>query len=110
MSTYTWSFGAEGSGLHFTIAYNEADGTFTVTSLEGSFDLNALWFSDGGTTSDGYTLVKSDNSLNMNGSNTVWDDDGNATSEKIVWDDYAKLSSTGLGTEGEDKASFISAG
>jgi VCBS repeat-containing protein len=110
MSTYTWEFGAEGSGLHFTIAYNEADGTFTVTSLEGSFDLNALWFSDGNTTSDGYTLVKSDSSLNMNGSNTIWEDDGTATSEKIIWDDYAKLSSPGLGTEGEDKDSFISAG
>src|SRR5687768_18016987 len=110
MSTYQWSYGAEGTGLHFTITYDPAgEGSFTVTSLEGSFDLNALWFS-GDTIEGDTTLVKSDSSLNMNGSNTVWDDDGNATSEKIVWDDYAKISSTGLGSEGEDKASFVSEG
>lgn len=110
MASYTWEYGAAGSGLHFTITYNDADGTFTVTSLEGSFDLNALWFSDGNTTSDGYTLAKGDNSLNMNGSNEVWADDGTSSMEKITWDDYAKLSSTGLGAEGESKASFISDG
>lgn len=108
MASYTWEFGAEGSGVHFTIVYD--NGEFVVTSLEGSFDLNALWFSDGDGASEGYSLVKSDNSLNMNGSNTVWDDEGNATSEKIVWDDYARLSSTGLGSEGEDKHSFIGDG
>jgi hypothetical protein len=108
MSTYQWEYGAEGSGLHFTITYDDDTGEFTVHSLEGSFDLNALWFSNGDDAVDGDTkLVKSDSSLNMNGSNTVWDDDGNATSEKIVWDDYAKLSSTGLGSEGEDKSTFI---
>jgi Ca2+-binding RTX toxin-like protein len=110
MATYEWEYGAAGSGLHFTITYNDADGTFTVTSLEGSFDLNALWFSDGDLTSDGYALSKGDNSLNMNGSNEVWDGDGNASMEKITWDDYAKLSSPGLGTEGENKDSFIGDG
>ena len=25
MSTYTWEFGAEGSGLHFTIVYDDAE-------------------------------------------------------------------------------------
>ncbi|MGQ0523738.1 MAG: Ig-like domain-containing protein [Betaproteobacteria bacterium] len=107
-TTYTWEFGAAGSGLHFSITYDTELNTFTVTSSEGSFDLNALWFSDGGT-SDGYTLTKSDSSLNMNGSNTVWDD-GTATSEKIAWDDYLKLSSTGLGSLGTEKNTFISDG
>jgi hypothetical protein len=111
MSTYTWEFGSEGSGLHFTIVYDDVSGQFSVNSLEGSFDLNALWFSNGDSTVDGSTtLVKSDSSLNMNGSNTVWDDEGNATSEKITWDSYLKLSSTGLGSEGEDKCTFISEG
>jgi hypothetical protein len=97
MATYTWEYGSEGSGLHFTIVYNTSDSTFTVKSLEGSFDLNALWWDDGSTTSDGVpTLSKSDNSLNMNGS-------GNED-----WDGYAKLSNTGLGSEGENKTSFIS--
>ncbi|WP_180683689.1 hypothetical protein [Tepidicella baoligensis] len=110
MATYTWSFGAAGSGLHFTIVYDTGNQQFTVNSLEGSFDLNALWFSDGNATSDGFSLAKSDNSLNMNGDNTVWDDDGNATTAKIVWDSYLKLSSTGLGKEGTNKSSFISEG
>jgi hypothetical protein len=109
MATYKWEFGAEGSGFYFTIEFDQEAGTFKVTSHEGSFDLNALWFSDGDTTVDGDTkLSKQDNSLNMNGSTTVWDEDGNATSEKVVWDDYAKVSSPGLGSEGEDKKSFIS--
>lgn len=110
MFTYTWSYGAENSGLHFTIAYDTSTHEFTVTSLQGSFDLNALWFSDGNTTSDGFTLVKSENSLNMNGSNTVWEGDGTSSTEKITWDDYQKLSSTGLGSEGTSKETFISDG
>lgn len=110
MATYTWEFGAAGSGLHFNVVYDDGTKKFTITSSEGSFDPNALWFSDGDGESDGFTLAKSDNSLNMNGSNTVWDDDGNATSEKIVWDDYQKLSSTGLGPDGTDKATFVSVG
>lgn len=111
MATYTWEFGAAGSELYFTVVYDTATNEFTVNSLEGSFDLNALWFSNGDDIVDGDTkLAKSDNSLNMNGSNTVWDDDGNATSEKIAWDSYAKLSNPGLGAEGEDKASFIGDG
>ena len=109
MSTYTWEFGAEGSGLHFTVVYDSDANTFTVNGLEGSFDLNALWFSDGDGTSDGYTLTKSDSSLNMNGSTTVWDE-GTSTTEKITWDDYQKLSSTGLGSEGVDKDTYITAG
>lgn len=110
MATYTWEYGAAGTGLHFTITYSDADGTFTVTSQEGSFDLNALWLSDGDLTSDGYALSKGDNSLNMNGANEVWADDGTSSMEKITWDDYAKLSSLGLGQEGESKASFIGDG
>jgi hypothetical protein len=96
MSTYTWEYGSAGSGLHFTIVYDDVAQTFTVTSLEGSFDLNALWFSDGADGGEGdTTLTKKDNSLNMNG-----------TGEE--WDDYEKLSSTGLGPEGEAKYTFIS--
>lgn len=96
MTTYTWEFGADGSGLHFTVTF---DGTqFTIESLEGSFDLNALWFSDGDTLKEGdTTLTKSDNSLNLNGTG-------------IVWDDYYKVSSAGLGTAGETKTSFVSEG
>ena len=109
MATYTWHFGSATAGLQFTILYDDATSEFTVTSLLGSFDLNALWFSDGNTTSDGYVLVKSDNNLNMNGANTVWDD-GTSSAQLIVWDDYSKLSSPGLGSEGTNKISFINDG
>jgi hypothetical protein len=109
MTTYTWEYGSLDAGLEFTITYDDTTSEFTVTSLTGSFDLNALWFSDGNTTSDGYTLAKSDSSLNMNGPDTVWDD-GTSSLQTIVWDDYGKLSSTGLGSAGENKDSFISSG
>ena len=45
----------------------------------------------------------------MNGDNTIWAD-GTSTLEPIVWDDYAKLSSPGLGVEGTNKTSFIGSG
>jgi hypothetical protein len=108
MATHTWEYGSLAAGLQFTITYDDAAEEFTVTSQTGSFDLNALWFSDGNSTSDGYTLVKSDNSLNMNGTNIVWDD-GTSSSQTIVWDDYAKLSKPGGGNV-QDKIGFISEG
>lgn len=110
MATYTWEYGAAGTGLQFTIVFDTGTNQFTVTSHEGSFDLNALWWGDDEADGSAPALSKADNSLNMNGGNTVWDDDGNATSEKIDWDGYQKLSNPGLGTAGEDKASFISTG
>lgn len=110
MATYTWNYGAAGSGLHFTIVFDTDTNKFTVTSHEGSFDLNALSWGDDVDDGAEPVLSKADNSLNMNGANTVWDDDGNATSEDIDWDGYQKLSKPGLGTEGEDKSSFISEG
>jgi hypothetical protein len=93
MTTFTWDYGSAAAGLDFTIVFDDSNDTFTVTSQTGSFDLNALWVSDGNTTSDGYTLAKSDSSLSMNGSDTVWDN-GTSSLQKIVWDDYGKLSST----------------
>jgi len=110
MTTYTWDFGSADAGLKFIVEWDDLSQEFTVTSLLGSFDLNALWFSNGDATIDGNTtLVKSDNSLNMKGDNIVWDGT-NAITEAIVWDDYAKLSNTGLGSDGTDKVSFISDG
>src|SRR6476620_170393 len=109
MTTYTWEYGSVESGLQFTIVFDDETDQFTVKSLTGSFDLNALWLSDVSATSDGYTLVKFDNNLNMNGDNTIWAD-GTSTLEPIVWDDYAKLSSPGLGVEGTNKTRFIGSG
>jgi hypothetical protein len=97
MASYTWEFGEAGSGVHFTIVYDIDAGTFTVQSLEGEFDLNALWWNDGVDDGAGVDLAKKDNSLNMNG-----------TGED--WDGVAKLSDTGLGKEGDQKDTFISEG
>jgi hypothetical protein len=98
MSIYVWEYGAQDTGLHFTITYDSDAQTFEVTSLEGKFDLNALWWDNGTDDNADVSLSKSDSSLNMNGS----------TSND--WDGYAKLSNAGLGTLGEDKHSFISSG
>ncbi|MFN3547991.1 MAG: hypothetical protein ACK4U0_10920 [Mesorhizobium sp.] len=98
MATYTWEYGAAGTGLHFTIVYDIDAGTFTVNSLEGKFDLNALWWDDGENDGAGVKLSKSDNALNMNGSDS---DD---------WDGMMKLSNAGLGKEGENKTTFVSEG
>lgn len=66
-ATTTWTFGKEGSGLYFTIV-RDASGAFSVSMLEGSMDLNALWFSDGDARREGqYSLSKNDSSLSMNG-------------------------------------------
>ena len=94
--SYQWDFGSVESGLQFKVVF---DGTnFTVTCISGYMDLNALWFSDGDKTVEGtVTLTKSDSSLNLNGTG-------------ITWDDYYKVSSTGLGSAGEDKASYLTAG
>ncbi|MDD2842294.1 MAG: hypothetical protein PHD18_07825, partial [Tolumonas sp.] len=101
MTTYNWEFGSLDAAVHFTISYDSAIGSFIVFCDKGSFNLGALWFSDGDSTKDFTTLLaKSDNSLNMNGTSTVWSDDGTTTQEKIVWDDYAKPLSPTLITEG----------
>lgn len=100
MATYTWEFGSSEEGLWFTVLYNDITGQFTVNMIEGVMDLNALWFSNGDGTSDGYSLVKSDNGLNMNGTTEVWADDGTSDGGKIVWDDYQKTSATGVSEDG----------
>ena len=110
MTTYVWNFGSDATGLKFSVSFDGSQ--FTVTVETGYLNVNALWFSDGNSSSDGFTLPKTDSSLNMNGSNTVWayDEDGNpvTTSEKTVWDEYLKISSTGLTSTPPD--SYIVAG
>ncbi|WP_448681707.1 VCBS domain-containing protein [Pseudomonas nicosulfuronedens] len=94
--SYQWDFGSAESGLQFKVVYDDTG--FTVTCLTGHMDLNALWFSDGDKNVEGtVTLSKADNSLNLNGTG-------------VTWDDYFKVSSTGLGSAGENKASFLTAG
>jgi Ca2+-binding RTX toxin-like protein len=68
---------------------------FNVKCLEGSGDVNAIWWSNGDTDVDGnVTLAKSDSALNMNGT-------------KVTWDGYDYVSSAGLGSDGTNKFSFL---
>lgn len=97
MAFYTWGFGVAGSGLHATVVYDSALERFEVQMLEGSMDLNALWFSDGNAVSSGYSLSRADNSLNMNGT-------------AVAWDSYLKVSRVGLGADGDGKSSYLTAG
>ena len=102
MSLY--EYGSDASGLCFTIdaVANGSGGTnFTVHVLTGSLNLNAVYWSDGDSTKEGtlidFTGAKSENSLNMNGANVVWNDDGTSTIAKEVYDGGIKLSDAGLG-------------
>src|SRR5262245_52264228 len=111
MSIY--EYGSDASGLHFTITTkaNALTGVtdFIVNVITGSLNLNAVYWSNGDTVNDaigsdgqandliGFTGAKSENSLNMNGSNVVWNDDGTFTAAKEVYDGGIKLSDAGLG-------------
>ena len=84
--TKTFDIVYQGLNLQI-VAVDNADGTvdFTVTSLVGSADINALYWNDGDAiggegTLIGFTGAISENSLNMNGSNVLWDDIGTSTS------------------------------
>ena len=79
---YSWTYGAAGTGLSFEVTYTN-DGDVSLSMLEGSMDLNALWFAPAGAAGSDITLEGKDNSLNMNGI-------------PIAWNSYAKISDTGL--------------
>jgi uncharacterized repeat protein (TIGR01451 family) len=110
-----YKFGSPGSGLEFEIdAIPDGLGgtTFTVHVITGSLNLNALYWGDGDSTAGesfkkGFTGANSENSLNMNGANVVWDDNGNSTGKQITYDGGVKLSDAGLG---HGTATFLEAG
>lgn len=89
------------SGLTLQInAIDNGDGTtkFIVSCISGAADINALYWNDGVADGNNFDLgTKKDNSLNMNG-----------TGED--WDGGVKVSSTGLGSEGTAKPSYLTTG
>lgn len=100
-----FSFGAEGSGLYFTIVITVLNGVATaeVKMIEGTMDLNALYWSDGDETAGEGSMAgftKKDSALNMNGA------EGSAQ----AWDGGQKLSNAGLGSAGTEKSTFLSTG
>lgn len=108
MATTTWAFGSLGSGFYATVTFDGVN--FKISCIEGAFDLNALWFSDGDGTSGegGATLKRGDASLSMDGTKAKCPMDGT----KVKWDDYAKLSSPGSKIEklNSCKSTFLTAG
>ena len=104
MSLY--EYGSAASGLQFTInTVANPDGStgFTVHVIQGSLNLNAVYWSDGDlvakeSTSTGFIGTKAENALNMNGSNVLWNDDGTSTVKDETYDGGVKLSDAGLGS------------
>jgi hypothetical protein len=97
IKNYTISY----SGLELQVdAIDNGDGTtqIVIKCITGYADINALYWNDGVADNDDFSLgTKKDNSLNMNG-----------TGEN--WDGGVKLSSTGLGTAGTSKDTYLTAG
>jgi hypothetical protein len=95
-------------GLVFSVRVFEVDGVFKaeVTVEEGFADFNAIYWGDdvaGNSDFDGFG--GRDKSLNMNGA-----EGSTFEGEAVEWDGAEKLSSAGLGKEGVNKATFLSAG
>jgi Cadherin domain len=102
MADTNWTFGTQGSGNYFTISFNGT--ALTVNMIEGSMDVNALWFSDRDSRREGsYSVSRGDSALKM-------PERIGGREYEICWDDTVKLSSTGLGTAGVNKATFLTAG
>ena len=85
-------------------AVDMGDGTtsFSIKCLSGSADVNALYWHDDVDDGSSWSVYddtgnKADKSLNMNG-----------TGED--WDGGVKLSSPGLGTDGTNKSTYLTAG
>lgn len=99
MTTYNWKFETTDGLIHADIWYDTETKQFTIASIKGSFDLNALWVSDGDKTAGegGITLSKNEKSIAMSGI-------------KMTWDDVGILSMPGKPTDVQGKPSYIAEG
>jgi hypothetical protein len=99
----TFSYAEE--GLAYTVnIYEDPEnaGQFLadITVDEGAMDVNAIYLGDDDASGDSEML---NGPLNMNGATTS---DG----EQVQWDQAVELSRPGLGSEGEDKETYVTAG
>lgn len=101
MSTHSKVFTYEVEGLSYTITVYEENGAFLadITVLDGAMDVNAIYFGDDDFSGRGESLS---GPLNMNGARL----DG----ERVQWDAATELSRPGLGSEGEDKETYLQTG
>jgi hypothetical protein len=95
----TFTIEIEGLKLDVQAVYNPNTGNteVVITAIEGHADLNAFYWANDVDEQIFSGFIKQDSSLNMNGVD-------------VDWVDAIKLSSTGLGWEGTDKETYISAG
>jgi len=101
MSVHSKVFSYDVDGLSYTVTVYEEDGEFRadINVLEGSMDVNAVYFGDDEMSGKSAGLK---GPQNMNGARH----DG----EKVQWDDAVDLSKPGLGPEGDDKDTYLSTG
>lgn len=95
------TFTYQEDGLAYTVVVDlNADGEYqaTITVDEGAMDLNAVYFGD--STDDGDSADLG-GPLNMNGAGSLLD------GETVDWDTAIELSRPGLGTQGEDKPTYL---
>ncbi len=94
-------FTYEVDGLAYTVTVYEDAGTFMadITVIEGSMDVNAVYFGDDDFSGQSESLG---GPLNMNGARLGAD--------KVQWDDAVGLSDPGLGPNADDKETYLSAG
>lgn len=101
MPDYAKIFTYQVDGLSYTVSLYEEDGKILadIAVTEGSMDVNAIYYGD-----DDFS-GKSDSlsgPLNMNGASL----DG----EKVQWDEAIELSRPGIGSEGDDKETYLHQG
>ncbi len=101
MPAYAKIFTYEVNGLTYTVSlYEESGQVFAdIAVLEGSMDVNAVYFGDDDFSGKSVGLA---GPLNMNGASI----DG----EKVQWDGAMKLSDPGIGPEGDAKETYLHAG
>lgn len=78
MAIYTWEFNSKDGRVQASLWYDTVAKKFTVASVKGSFDLNALWVSDGDKIpgEGGILLRLGEAGLAMIGTKITWDDVG----------------------------------
>lgn len=94
-------FTYEVAGLSYTVTVYEEGGKVyaDITVLEGAMDVNAVYFGDDDFSGQSASLG---GPHNMNGAALG--------GERVQWDGASRLSEPGLGREGTEKETFVSAG
>lgn len=101
MPDYSKIFTYEVDGLSYTVSLYEENGAILadISVIEGAMDVNAIYFGDDDFSGDSESL---NGPLNMNGARLE--------DEDVQWDAAAQLSDPGLGPEGTEKETYVSAG